>query len=481
MNRVLSQKQFRLSRRRFMIGAAGLSFAFAFGNRPAEAAIPAGASAGKALTPWASIEPDGTIYIMSPATEMGQGSMTSLPLIVAEESMPTGARCGRAGAGDREDLWQSRLRRDDVHRRQQRGAIYFTPLRTFGAQVRHVLLDNAAKHWNVPLAELSTEPSMVVHAKSTANIGYGEIAAFAEAAGERSRGEAGSAQEDERFSVDRQRRVACRTAKQDQWQRAIFDRRAGARNDLRHGRAQPGRGRHSQIVRRSQGEGDPGRPRYRAVCLTASASSRTPRGPPLQARRRSSVRSPGIVTGTRVGLRQRQGHGSLRPRREKPGRSGHKGLVQTGRRDSELAKAATTVEAEYRCDYAYHAQMEPLNAVASVSPDGDSCRNVVRHAKPDDGDRSAGKSAGHSARQGDAALHAVGRRLRSARPSRRGIHRRRGAVVEGGRQTGQDDVDARGRCSQRPPAPDHRASLCVPGWTPPGSSSLGTSGSPATA
>ena len=36
MNRVLSQKfSSELSRRRFMIGAAGLSFAFAFGNRPA--------------------------------------------------------------------------------------------------------------------------------------------------------------------------------------------------------------------------------------------------------------------------------------------------------------------------------------------------------------------------------------------------------------------------------------------------------------
>src|SRR5262249_10574905 len=38
----------------------------------------------------------------------------------------------------------------------------------------------------------------------------------------------------------------------------------------------------------------------------------------------------------------------------------------------ELQKAASTLEAEYRCDYAYHAQMEPLNAVASVSPAGDA-------------------------------------------------------------------------------------------------------------
>ena len=38
----------------------------------------------------------------------------------------------------------------------------------------------------------------------------------------------------------------------------------------------------------------------------------------------------------------------------------------------EFPKAANVIEAEYRCDYAYHAQMEPLNAVAAVSPAGDA-------------------------------------------------------------------------------------------------------------
>ena len=37
-----------------------------------------------------------------------------------------------------------------------------------------------------------------------------------------------------------------------------------------------------------------------------------------------------------------------------------------------IAKAAAIVEGEYRADYAYHAQMEPLNAVAAVSPAGDA-------------------------------------------------------------------------------------------------------------
>ena len=56
---------------------------------------------------------------------------------------------------------------------------YYKVLRQFGAQVRHVLLDNVARHWSVPVEELTTEPSVVVHLKSGRRIGYGEIAAFA--------------------------------------------------------------------------------------------------------------------------------------------------------------------------------------------------------------------------------------------------------------------------------------------------------------
>ncbi len=44
--------------------------------------------------------------------------------------------------------------------------VYFQPLRIFGAQARRVLLDNAAKKLGVPVEELTTEPSVVVHAKS---------------------------------------------------------------------------------------------------------------------------------------------------------------------------------------------------------------------------------------------------------------------------------------------------------------------------
>jgi isoquinoline 1-oxidoreductase beta subunit len=43
-----------------------------------------------------------------------------------------------------------------------------------------------------------------------------------------------------------------------------------------------------------------------------------------------------------------------------------------GNAPEEMTRAASVLEATYRCDYAYHAQMEPLNAIASVSPAGDA-------------------------------------------------------------------------------------------------------------
>jgi isoquinoline 1-oxidoreductase beta subunit len=57
---------------------------------------------------------------------------------------------------------------------------YWMPLRTAGAQARRVLLDAAAAKWNVPVSELTTEPSTVVHAASGRKMSYGEIAGFAQ-------------------------------------------------------------------------------------------------------------------------------------------------------------------------------------------------------------------------------------------------------------------------------------------------------------
>ncbi len=56
--------------------------------------------------------------------------------------------------------------------------LYYNDLRTAGAQVRKVLLANAAEKWGVDAATLKTEPGVVVNPANGARLSYGEIAAF---------------------------------------------------------------------------------------------------------------------------------------------------------------------------------------------------------------------------------------------------------------------------------------------------------------
>ena len=181
MNRRIKSFGPRVSRRQFMIGAAGLSFAIALDGTNV-ATVLAKQRTDEALSPWISIGTDGTITIMAPAVEMGQGTMTSLPLIIAEELDADWSKVKIVPAPVIEAIYGNPgffLTRMYTSS-QNAVSSYYQPLRLVGAQVRRVLLDNAANRLGVPVAELTTEPSMVVHATSGRRLSYGEIASFAE-------------------------------------------------------------------------------------------------------------------------------------------------------------------------------------------------------------------------------------------------------------------------------------------------------------
>src|SRR5438552_1209142 len=72
-----------ISRRDFLGNAAGLTLSFTL--TPLAVTGEAEAQAAFAPSAWLNIATDGTITIVSPAAEMGQGSFTTLPLIIAEE------------------------------------------------------------------------------------------------------------------------------------------------------------------------------------------------------------------------------------------------------------------------------------------------------------------------------------------------------------------------------------------------------------
>src|SRR6185295_11039489 len=159
-----------MTRREFLKTGVGLSFAFAF---------PFNAESSTELKPnaWVRIAPDGTVTILSTGAEMGQGSMTSLPLILAEEMDADWSKVkiefAPADAAVYGYTFQNSKQMAIVGSRAV--MYYFNDLRIAGAQVRKVLINNAAEMWSVDPKSLRTEPGFVVG--NGRRISYGEIAA----------------------------------------------------------------------------------------------------------------------------------------------------------------------------------------------------------------------------------------------------------------------------------------------------------------
>src|SRR5215471_827865 len=172
----------QFNRRDFLkTSAAGLSFAFTLAADPRSLVNEAAAAdAPLSANAWITIAPDGAITIVSPAAEMGQGSFTTLPLIIAEELDADWAKVKPILPPAWDDKKYGNPAYGSTFQTSASASVhgYFKALRVAGAQARRVLLDAVAAKWNVPVAELTTEPSVVVHAASGRRIGYGEIAAF---------------------------------------------------------------------------------------------------------------------------------------------------------------------------------------------------------------------------------------------------------------------------------------------------------------
>jgi isoquinoline 1-oxidoreductase beta subunit len=359
-----------LSRRQVMVGAAGLSFAVALGRR-AGAATPAAERTGKALSPWVSIAPDGTITIMSAATEMGQGSMTSLPLIIAEELDADWSRVRIVPAPPIDAVYGNPGFQGMMYTAGSNAVTsYYRPLRTFGAQVRAVLIANAAKKLGVPIEELTTEPSVVMHAKSGRRLTYGDIAAFAEVPDKapeikpeqlKKPGEFRLITKDIMrvelpskvngsaiYSIDVQvPGMLYATVLRAPVEGSVPDRIDDAKAREIKGVV--------KVVRMPYGIG--------VLAETPWAA--------FEAREALTRSVTWSRTGTAWGFDSDQGMERFAADARNPQR-GATEWSRVGDLRGEMPKAASTMEAEYRCDYAYHAQMEPLNAVASVSPAGDA-------------------------------------------------------------------------------------------------------------
>jgi isoquinoline 1-oxidoreductase beta subunit len=170
-----------IDRREFLKGMLGAgAFVLSVSVMPeqlfaANGGVASDAMSNSPLQPnvYLAIDTDGTAYIIAHRSEMGSGSKTALPRIVADELDADWARVKIVQATGNEKYGDQDT--DGSHSVTS----FFTPLREAGASARLMLVRAAAQQWGVPEKECTTEVHTVVHKASGKKLGYGELAAAA--------------------------------------------------------------------------------------------------------------------------------------------------------------------------------------------------------------------------------------------------------------------------------------------------------------
>ena len=189
----MSKARIAVSRREFIIRSTAAGAGFALGltlpglPRTAVAAEDGGGAdeASDADIPeinaWVVIEPDDTVVIRIARSEMGQGTLTGLAQLVAEE-----LECDWSKVTTEYPTPGENLRRDRVWGSFSTGGSRgirdsHAYVRKGGAVARQMLIQAAAEAWGVPMAECSAEDSVVTHGPTGRTTTYGQLAKAAAA------------------------------------------------------------------------------------------------------------------------------------------------------------------------------------------------------------------------------------------------------------------------------------------------------------
>ena len=163
-----------------VVGTGGLILAAQFvPSSVAMAAYKTGADGMPGGVVWdphvfVSIEPSGIVSIVTHRSEMGTGSRTSLPMVVADEMEADWSKVRIIQAEGNEQKYGNQ---DTDGSRSIRH--FVQPMRTCGAAARQMLEHAAALTWGVSDADCRAENHKVIHIPTGKSLGYGELAAAA--------------------------------------------------------------------------------------------------------------------------------------------------------------------------------------------------------------------------------------------------------------------------------------------------------------
>jgi isoquinoline 1-oxidoreductase subunit beta len=180
MRKMVFGKGQRLSRRTFVVGAAAAAGGtLALGFKAPFVTQAAAQNGATEVNIWVAIKPDDTCVIRIARSEMGQGTLTGLAQLVAEELECDWKKVTTEGISPARNLASKRAW-GDMSTGGSRGIrTSHDYVRRAGAAARIMLLQAAADQWKVPVGELSVANGIITHAASKRTTSYGKVAAAA--------------------------------------------------------------------------------------------------------------------------------------------------------------------------------------------------------------------------------------------------------------------------------------------------------------
>jgi isoquinoline 1-oxidoreductase subunit beta len=182
---IAAEKTDGVSRRALLTGGLAGGFLLAFhlplraGNEPVQ---PPDVTEGKfAPNAFIRIDPAGKTTLVMPQVEMGQGIYTAVAMILAEELDADFSAVILEHAPANEKLYANPIFGIQATGGSTSVRAFWKPLRAAGATARAMLIRAAAQQWQVEPATCSAANGEVIHAESGRKLGYGALAAAANA------------------------------------------------------------------------------------------------------------------------------------------------------------------------------------------------------------------------------------------------------------------------------------------------------------
>ncbi len=169
-----------LSRRQFLqtgsASAVALTVGFQLTPRGAHANNPV--TNGAVMNAWLTIHEDNTVTLISPAAEMGQGSETAVPALIAEELELEWDQI-RVAQAPAHEVYNNRMMNFQGTGGSTAIRWTFEPMRQVGANTRELLQRAAADYWGVDVSECSAKAAHVHHEATGRSMPYSELGALA--------------------------------------------------------------------------------------------------------------------------------------------------------------------------------------------------------------------------------------------------------------------------------------------------------------